>query len=58
MHHIHEHYHYIRGNLEEGIVNIEFVESIQNNYDNFKKNISQEIHDKHVTKFLGVNTKE
>jgi hypothetical protein len=40
--------------LEEGIINIEFVISIENNSDIFTKNVRKEIYDKHVTKFLGV----
>jgi hypothetical protein len=56
--HIDTRYHYVRENLEEGIINIEFVKSIENDSDIFTKNISQEIHDKHVTKFLGVHAEE
>jgi hypothetical protein len=56
--HIDIRYHYVRDNLEEGIINIEFVKSIENNSDIFTKNVSQEIYDKHVTKFLGVHTEE
>jgi hypothetical protein len=51
-------YHYVRENLEEGIINIEFVKSIENDSDIFTKNVSQKIYDKHVTKFLGVNAEE
>jgi hypothetical protein len=56
--HIDARYHYVRGNLEEGIINIKFVKSIENDSDIFTKNVSQEIYDKHVTKFLGVHTEE
>jgi hypothetical protein len=48
-------YHYVRENLEEGIINIEFVKSIENDSDIFTKNVSQEIHDKHMKEFLGVH---
>jgi hypothetical protein len=50
--------HYVGENLEEGIINIEFVKSIENDSDIFTKNVSQEIYDKHVTKFLGVYAEE
>jgi hypothetical protein len=56
--HIDTRYHYVRENLEEGIFNIELVKSIENDSDIFTKNVSQEIYEKHVTKFLGVHTEE
>jgi hypothetical protein len=58
MRHIDTRYHYVRENSEEGIINIEFLKSIENNSDIFKNNVSQEIYDKHVTKFLGVCAEE
>jgi hypothetical protein len=51
-------YQYVRKNSEEGIINIEFVKSIENDSDIFTKRVSQEIYDKHVTKFLGVHIGE
>jgi hypothetical protein len=57
-HNIDTRYHYVRENLEEGIINNEFVKSIENDSDIFTKNVSQEIYDKHVTKFLGVHAEE
>jgi hypothetical protein len=48
----------VRENLEVGIINIEFVKSIENNSDIFTKNVSQEIYDKHVTKFLRVHAEK
>jgi hypothetical protein len=51
-------YHYVRENSEEGIINIKFVKSIENDSDIFTKKISQKIYDKHVKKFLGVHTEE
>jgi hypothetical protein len=51
-------YHYVRENLEEGIINIEFVKSIENNSDIFTKNVSQKIYGKFLTKFLGVHAEE
>jgi hypothetical protein len=56
--HIDTRHHYVRENLEEGIINIEFFKSIENNSDIFTKNVSQEIYDKHVTKFLGIHAEE
>jgi hypothetical protein len=57
-HQIDTRYHYVRENLEEGILNIKLVMSIENNSDIFTKNVSQEIYDKHVTKFLSVHAEE
>jgi hypothetical protein len=56
--HIDTRYDYVRENLEEGIISIEFVKSMENDSDVFTKNVSQEIYDKHVTKFLGVHAEE
>jgi hypothetical protein len=56
--HIDTRYHYVRENLEEGIIKIEFFKSIENDSDIFKKKVSQEIHDKHVTTFLVVLAEE
>jgi glutamate dehydrogenase/leucine dehydrogenase len=56
-HHICTCYHYVRENLEEVIINIKFVKSIENNSDIFTNNVSQEIYDKQVTKFLGVHAR-
>jgi hypothetical protein len=56
--HIDTRYHYVRENLEEGIINFKFVKSIDNNSGIFTKSISQEIYDKYVTKYLGVNAEE
>jgi hypothetical protein len=56
--HIDTCYDYVKENWEGGIINIEFVKSIENNSDIFTKNVSQEIYDKYVTKFLGVLAEE
>jgi hypothetical protein len=56
--HIDTRYNYVSENLEEGIIDIEFVKLIENDSDIFTKNISQEIYDKHMTKFLGVYAEE
>jgi hypothetical protein len=51
-------YHHVRESLEEGIINIKLVKSIKNNSNIFTKNVSQEIYDMHVTKFLGLHAEE
>jgi hypothetical protein len=56
--HIDTHYHYVRENSEEVVINIEFFKSIENDSDIFKKNVDQEIYDKQEAKFLGVNVEE
>jgi hypothetical protein len=45
-------YHYIRENVEGGIIKIEFVRSIDNDSDIFTKNVNQEIYEKHVKNLL------
>jgi hypothetical protein len=39
--------------VEDGIIKVEFVKSIDNDSNIFAKNVSQEIYQKHVKKFLG-----
>jgi hypothetical protein len=56
--HIDTRYNCVRENLEEGIIKIEFVKSIENDSDISTKNVSQEIYDKHDTKFLGAHAEE
>ena len=50
--HVDTRYHYIRENVEDGIIKIEFVRSIDNDSDIFTKNVNQEIYEKHVKNFL------
>jgi hypothetical protein len=57
-HHIDTPYQYVRENLEEGIIIIQFVKSSENIFDIFTKNVSQEIYDKHMAKFLGVHAED
>ena len=45
-------YHFIRENIEDGIIKMEFVKSIDNDSDIFKKNVNHEIYEKHAKKFL------
>jgi hypothetical protein len=50
--HVDTRYHFVRENLEDGIIKIEFVKSVTNKSDIFTKNVTQEIYKKHVEKFL------
>jgi hypothetical protein len=45
-------YHYIRENVEDGIIKIEFVRSSDNDSNIFTENVNQEIYEKHVKNFL------
>jgi hypothetical protein len=45
--------HFIRENMEDGIVRVEFVKSSDNDSDIFTKNVNQEMYEKHARKFLG-----
>jgi hypothetical protein len=45
-------FHFVRENLEEGIIKIEFVKSVENESDIFTKTVTQEIYERHVEKFL------
>jgi hypothetical protein len=56
--HVDTRYHYIRENVEDGIIKIEFVKSMENNSDIFTKNVTQEIYEKHVKNFLEDSTGE
>jgi hypothetical protein len=50
--HVDTRYHFVRENLEDGMIKIEFVKSVDNESDIFTKNVTQEIYEKHVEKFL------
>jgi hypothetical protein len=50
--HVDTWYHFVRENLEDGIIKIESVKSVDNQSDIFKKNVTQEIYKRHVKKFL------
>ena len=56
--HVDTRYHYIRENVEDGIIKIEFVRSMENDSDIFTKNVTQEIYEKHVRNFLEDTTGE
>ena len=51
--HVDTRYHFIRENVEDGIVKVEFVRSSDNDSDIFTKNVNHEIYEKHMKKFLG-----
>jgi hypothetical protein len=46
-------YHFIRENIEDGIVKVEFVRSVDNNSDIITKNVNHKVYEKNVMKFLG-----
>jgi hypothetical protein len=50
--HVDTRYHFVRENLEDGIIKIEFVKSAENDSDIFTKNVSQEIYKRHMETFL------
>lgn len=50
--HVDTRFHFIRENVEDGIVRVEFVNSSDNDSDILIKNVKQEIHKKHAMKFL------
>jgi hypothetical protein len=50
--HVDTRYHFVRENLDDGIIKIEFIKSVENQSDIFTKNVIQEIYERHVGKFL------
>jgi len=51
--HVDTQYHFIREHVEDRIMKIEFVRSIENDSDTFTKKVSHKVYDKHVKKFPG-----
>jgi hypothetical protein len=49
--HVNTRSHFIRENVDDGIVKVEFVKSTENDSDIFTKNVSHEIYEKHSKKF-------
>jgi hypothetical protein len=45
-------YHFVREFIEDGFIKKEFVRSAENDSDLFRKNVNQELHEKHTKKFL------
>jgi hypothetical protein len=56
--HVDTQYHFVRENHDEGIINIEFIKSDENQSDIFTKIVTQEIYERHVKKFLEEYIKE
>jgi hypothetical protein len=50
--HVDIRYHFVRENLDGGIIKIEFIKSVENQSDIFTKNVTQEIYERHVETFL------
>jgi hypothetical protein len=44
-------YHFVQENLEDRIIKIKFVKSVDNKSDIFTKNVTQEIYKRHVKMF-------
>ena len=53
--HVDTRYHFVRENLEDGIIKIEFLKSAENDSNIFTKNVSQDVYERHVKKFLEVS---
>jgi hypothetical protein len=51
--HLDTRYHFIRENVKDGSVKVEFVNSSENDSDIFTKNVSQDTYKRHAVKFLG-----
>jgi hypothetical protein len=51
--HVDSRYHFIQEHIEDGFIQIVFVKSCDNDADLFTKNVSKDIYNKHVGKFLG-----
>jgi hypothetical protein len=56
--HVDTRYHYIRENVEDGIIKIEFVKSMENVSNIFTKNVTQEIYEKYARNSLEDTTGE
>jgi hypothetical protein len=50
--HMDTRYHFIQEVIKDGIINIEFVCSAENDSDLFTKNLNQELYERHTKKFL------
>jgi hypothetical protein len=50
--HVDTRYHFIIENVEDGIVRVKFVKFSDNDSDIFRKNVNQEMYEKHVVKLL------
>jgi hypothetical protein len=50
--HVDTRYHFVREKLYDGIIKIEFIKSVENQSDIFTKNVTLEIYERHVERFL------
>jgi hypothetical protein len=50
--HVNTRYQFVREYLDDGIIKIEFIKSVENQSDIFTKNVTQETYERHVEKFL------
>jgi hypothetical protein len=52
MKHVDIRYHFVRDLIEEGIIEVAFVKSEENDSDVFTKNLGEELFKKHTKKFM------
>jgi hypothetical protein len=52
MKHVDIRYHFVRDLIEEGIIEVAFVKSEENDSDVFTKNLGEELFKKHIKKFM------
>jgi hypothetical protein len=50
--HVDTRYHFVQEFIKDGYIKIEFVRSAENDSDLFTKNVSQELFERHMKKFL------
>jgi hypothetical protein len=50
--HVDTRYHFVRENLDDRIIKIEFIKSVDNQSDYFTKNVTQESYERHVKTIL------
>jgi hypothetical protein len=50
--HVNTRYHFVRDNLEDKIIKIEFIESVENQSDFFTKIVTQKIYERQVKTIL------
>ena len=51
--HIDVRYHFVRDYVEDGVVQIVFVRSEDNDADMFTKNVSKDVYKRHMEKYMG-----
>jgi hypothetical protein len=50
--HVDTRYHFVQENLDDRIMKIECIKSVENQSDIFTKNVTQEIYERHISRFL------